>query len=151
MRSPWTANDDQPGPIGRRHNSAGGDLDQSVSIWTPRITPSRLGPRKPGQIAGVPTVAAAGGFAAVFAAGADVIVAGSAGRGAGIGLSGVTGAGAAGADEGAASTRTESRESSARARSRSSGVSVHRQCRSEPPSPLTPPVRRSVNTPHARK
>src|SRR4029453_6748462 len=48
-RSPSTANDDQPGPIGRRHNSIGGDFDQSVSIRTPRTMPSRLGPRKPGQ------------------------------------------------------------------------------------------------------
>src|SRR5688500_8301742 len=49
MKLPRTANDDQPGPIGRRHNSTGGDLDQSVSIRTPGTTPSRLGPRKPGH------------------------------------------------------------------------------------------------------
>ena len=47
--SPSTANDDQPGPIGRRHSSTGGDVDQSVSIRTPRTTPSRSGPRKPGH------------------------------------------------------------------------------------------------------
>src|SRR5207249_3840505 len=59
MRSPRTAKDDQPGPIGRRHNSTGGDLDQSVSICTPRTTPSRLGPRKPGHSALVLTLTSA--------------------------------------------------------------------------------------------
>src|SRR4051812_41669029 len=52
MRSPRTANDDHPGPIGCRHNSCGGDADQSVSMRTPRMIESRLGPRKPGQVAG---------------------------------------------------------------------------------------------------
>src|SRR5215468_4889410 len=41
--------------------------------------------------------------------------------------------------------------SSAKARSRSSGVGVHRQWKSESPSPDIPPVRRSVNTPHASR
>ena len=44
-----TAKDDQPGPIGRRHSSTGGDAAQSVLIRTPRTTPSRSGPRKPGH------------------------------------------------------------------------------------------------------
>ena len=45
----WTANDDHPGPTGRRHSCTGGDADQSVAIRTPRTTPSRFGPRKPGH------------------------------------------------------------------------------------------------------
>src|SRR5262249_29762223 len=52
MRSPLTANDDQPGPTGRRQSSAGGALDQSVAILTPRTPSSRSGPRKPGHSAG---------------------------------------------------------------------------------------------------
>src|SRR3954447_12901823 len=52
MRSPFTANDDQPGPIGRRQISAGGDDDQSVATLTPRTMSSRAGPRKPGHSAG---------------------------------------------------------------------------------------------------
>src|SRR5258708_30823362 len=51
MRLPLTAKDDQPGPIGRRQIWTGGDCDQSVAIRMPRITPSRLGPRKPGHSA----------------------------------------------------------------------------------------------------
>src|SRR6266536_212751 len=103
MRSPRTAKDDQPGPIGRRHNSTGGDLDQSVSICTPRTTPSRLGPRKPGQIAGVSAAGGTGGVSGVFAAfGADVGGSGSARAGAGGGCSGVAGATAAGAGGGTA-------------------------------------------------
>src|SRR5215472_13455212 len=51
MRSPWTAKDDQPGPIGRRHMATGGDACQSALIRTPATTPSRWGPRKPGQSA----------------------------------------------------------------------------------------------------
>src|SRR5215472_9886910 len=49
MRSPWTAKDDQPGPIGRRHIATGGDACQSALIRRPATTPSRWGPRKPGQ------------------------------------------------------------------------------------------------------
>ncbi len=37
------------------------------------------------------------------------------------------------------------------ARSRSSGVCVHRQWKSESASPVMPPVRTSVNTPHASR
>ena len=58
MRSPRTAKDDQPGPTGRRHSSTGGDVVQSVSIRTPRTTPSRSGPRKPGQPIRVPWMSA---------------------------------------------------------------------------------------------
>src|SRR5260221_13765825 len=69
MRLPLTANEDQPGPIGRRQTWTGGDCDQSVAICVPWITPSRSGPRKPGHSAGfVGTGAGAG--AAVSAAGA---------------------------------------------------------------------------------
>src|SRR5258707_1251089 len=61
MRLPLTANEDQPGPIGRRQTWTGGDCDQSVAICVPWITPSRSGPRKPGHSAGfVGTGAGAG-------------------------------------------------------------------------------------------
>jgi len=40
--------DPQPGPIGRRHSSTGGEVDQSVWICVPGIILSRPGPRKPG-------------------------------------------------------------------------------------------------------
>src|SRR5262245_44516946 len=70
MRSPSTAKDDQPGPIGRRHSSTGGDAAQSVAIHTPRTTPSRSGPRKPGQFAVAGAVAGAAAGAARGATGA---------------------------------------------------------------------------------
>src|SRR5688500_19546666 len=63
MCPPRTAKDDHPGPIGRRHNSTGGDLAQSVSIVTPRTMLSRAGPRKPGHSAPVGAFAATGGGA----------------------------------------------------------------------------------------
>src|SRR6187431_918770 len=52
MKSPSTANDDQPGPIRRRHSSAGGEADQSLTILTPGTAPLRAGPRNPGHSAG---------------------------------------------------------------------------------------------------
>ena len=48
---PRTANDDQPGPIGRRHIATGGFCDQSVSMRTPWTTLSRSAPRNPGHSA----------------------------------------------------------------------------------------------------
>ena len=57
---PWTAKDDQPGPIGRRHSSTGGDADQSVAMRAPRTMLLRSGPRKPGQSAPVSRAAGAG-------------------------------------------------------------------------------------------
>src|SRR5262245_16764007 len=70
MRSPWTANDDQPGPIGWRHISTGFVCAQSVSIRTPWMMLLRSGPRKPGHSAGGPfdstrRSATAGVFASV--------------------------------------------------------------------------------------
>src|SRR5207247_10698571 len=67
---------------------------------------------------------------------------GSAGAGA---ANSFSGASVAAADGGVAGS------SPAWARSRSSGVCVHRQWRSEWASPVIPPVRRSVNTPHASR
>src|SRR5207245_7360882 len=55
-------NDDQPGPICRRHSSTGGEVDQSVLIFMPGMMLSRPGPRKPGQLA--PVSASAGVLAA---------------------------------------------------------------------------------------
>src|SRR3989442_15838985 len=113
MRPPRTANDDQPGPIGRRNSSTGGDADQSVTIRTPGIIPSRRGPRNPGQ-SGPATVAAAvslGAAGTAFAVvGADLTGAGAAGVAAGV----------AGAVAGVAGSATGSL--AAWAKSRSSGV-----------------------------
>src|SRR5207249_4068718 len=58
--------DDHPGPIGRRQIATGGDFDQSVTIRTPRMMPSRPGPRKPGHSAGVS--GATGVASSIFAA-----------------------------------------------------------------------------------
>src|SRR5258708_39806637 len=113
MRPLWTAKEDQPGPIGRRHSSTGGDAVQSVTIRTPGILPSRRGPRNPGQLGS--------------ATGAAVVSLGTAlaGIGAGSVGTGITG-GVAGADAGAAESLTSSL--AAWTKSRSSGVCVHRQC-----------------------
>jgi hypothetical protein len=70
MRLPWTAKDDQPGPIGLRQSCTGGDAAQSVLIRTPGMTPSRCGPRKPGHSLGVSTFAGALGRTATGGAGA---------------------------------------------------------------------------------
>src|SRR5688500_16572820 len=126
-----TANDDQPGPIGRRHSSTGADLVQSVWIVRPRITLSRFGPRNPGHSTrrnpcslvaspleslvalgsaalSVSLLASTGvlGFSTFVAAGAAV-----------------TDGGAGAAASGAGRTETSSRPC---ARSRSSGDNVHR-------------------------
>src|SRR5262245_31768348 len=91
MRSPLTAKDDQPGPIGRRHSSFGGEADQSVLMCTAAAIPSRWGPRNPGQSRAAFATMAAG-------------VAAGAGRGATAGFSpplGVAPAGAGVGDSGA--------------------------------------------------
>src|SRR5206468_4969999 len=131
MRLPRTANDDHPGPIGWRQISRGGDRDQSALMRTPRTTPSRCGPRNPGQsdptfvavsVAAVAAISSLAGTADVpagvvaGAAGADDTSAGGAGA---TGFSGAFGVGAA--------TRGRIGSSPARARSRSSGDGVHRQ------------------------
>src|SRR5258708_6986016 len=89
MRSSWTAKDDHPGPIGRRHSSTSGDAAQSVTIRTPGIIPSRRGPRKPGH-SGLDTAAAGVSLDAV---GAALAVVGAALVGAGV-TAGVAGAAA---------------------------------------------------------
>src|SRR6266700_1796130 len=111
MRSPRTAKDDQPGPTGRRHIATGGDAVQSVLICTPPTLPSRWGPRNPGHTA---TVSAPPGAST---AGVDGSVAGFSGAGAEGSTTGLTGRGAAG-------------KAPDWATSRSSGVGVHRQCKS---------------------
>src|SRR5947207_13057480 len=131
MRPPWTAKDDQPGPIGRRHSSTGGDAAQSVAIRTPGITPSRRGPRNPGQ-SGPATVADGFSFGA---AGTTLAVVGA--DLAGAGVAGVT-AGVAGSATGSLAPW---------ARSRSSGVCVHRPCKSGLKSLETPPVRTNAHPP----
>src|SRR5712671_5812965 len=96
MRSRWTAKDDQPGPIGRRHSSTGGDAVQSLTIRTPGIIPSRRGPRKPGH-SGLDTAAT----------GVSLSAAGTAVAGAALAGAGVT-AGVAGAASGAAGSASGS-------------------------------------------
>src|SRR5437868_6106710 len=98
MKLPRTAKDDQPGPIGLRHSSTGFDWDQSVWMRTPRMTPSRFGPRKPDQL---PPVVAASGSALLFsgelaAATAGVGDAGCSLAGVGLGVSAGAGGSAAG-------------------------------------------------------
>src|SRR6187549_2141867 len=102
MRSPCTANDDQPGPTFRRHSSFGGAAIQSALMRRLRITPSRSGPRKPGHSAG--GIAAGGGAGAVVG-GAIVAVVGEVAvvvggvdtiGGAATGAAGAIGAGATG-------------------------------------------------------
>src|SRR5262245_62168632 len=89
MKLPWTAKDDQPGPTGFRQSSVGGDAVQSVAIRTPPTTPSRAGPRNPGQRAAASPRGAAvgrGGAAATAFLGMSAVgnVAGAGdGRGAG--------------------------------------------------------------------
>src|SRR5260370_23724550 len=114
MRPAWTAKDDQPGPIGRRQSSTGGDAAQSVIMCTPGIIPSRRGPRNPGHSG--PATAAAG--VSLGAAGAALAVAGAA----------LVGAGVAGVAAGAAGSTIGSLV--AWAKSRSSGVCAQRQCKS---------------------
>src|SRR5262245_26689903 len=136
MKLPWTAKDDQPGPTGFRQSSVGGDAVQSVAIRTPPTTPSRAGPRNPGQRAaasprgaavgrggGAPTDGAALGFPGLSAAGVGVRA----------------------GDGRAAGSRT------AWAISRSSELFDQRQPNVAAWSPLMPSVRTSVQTPHESK
>src|SRR5258706_9521274 len=64
MRSLPTANDDQPGPMGRRHSWTGGVEAQSVASRTPRTTPLRSDPRKPDHATVVFTAGAVDGIVA---------------------------------------------------------------------------------------
>ena len=97
MRSPLTANEDHPGPIGARHISTGGFCAQSVPMRVPPIAPSRWGPRKPGHSAGLCSIGSGGaargasakvrgGAAAGFGSGVATFV--SSTRGAGLGAGG---------------------------------------------------------------
>ena len=76
-----TANDDQPGPTGRRHSSIGGDLTQSVSIFAPGTTPSRLAPRNPAHSTPGNSRSLGRGAVPVTAAGGATFAAAGAGRG----------------------------------------------------------------------
>src|SRR5260370_26461076 len=120
MRLPLTAKADQPGPIGRRQIWTGGDCDQSVAIRMPRITPSRLGPRKAGHPARFHVAAGAANSVLTEdgAAGSFVVLFSGLATTAGFGVSGVAGADGSGF------------ASSAWASSRSSGVGVQRQWKS---------------------
>jgi len=89
MKSPSTANDDQPGPIRRRHNSVGGEADQSLTIFTPGTAPSRAGPRNPGHSAGFRTGTAASVTAvSVGSAFSGAVPTGATGSGIGSGRAG---------------------------------------------------------------
>src|ERR1035437_6529278 len=139
MRLPWTAKDDQPGPIGRRQSWTGGDTVQSVLIRTPGMTLSRCGPRKPGHSLGISTLAGAFGRTAAGGAGAT----GSLTDGATGNFSGT-----------AAATGTSGRAAGSmldRTRRSSSGVFVHRQCKSFLKLAVKPPVRMSAIPPHTAR
>src|SRR6266851_3779206 len=146
MRSPRTAKDDHPGPTGRRHIATGGDVVQSVLICTPATMPSRWGPRNPGHTApasarsGAPPAGVNGSVAGFLPDLApDSTMAGFSGAGAGVSATGLTGGGADG-------------KLPDWARSRSSGVCVHRQCKSLwRLAAVKPPVRTSAHTPHASR
>src|SRR5262245_13411823 len=133
MRPPATANDDQPGPIARRHSSTGGELAQSVLTRASFATPFRPGPRNPGH-AGV----AAGGASGVGLGSGRFLATAAVGAVLGAAL----GAGVAGAALTRAGGATVSRASS-----RCSGVGVQRQCKVRNELPLTPLVRTSVKHP----
>src|SRR5687768_2727783 len=119
MRSPRTAKDDHAGPIGLRHSCTGGDADQLVGIRTPRTTPSRARPRKPGHSARVTVRSLVAGPAASGA---------TAGAPGPAGLSPAPAAiGALGTSAGAEAGGTGLGSVTAWASSRSSGVGDHRQ------------------------
>src|SRR5687767_11169401 len=140
MTSPSTANDDHPGPTGRRHTSTGGEADQSVATRTPRAIPVRPAPRKPGQSADVSCSRETGAAAALGAL---------LGAGAGEGEALAAGAGASDGDAAGSGVVTATGSLAACASSFSSGVGDHRQARSLSKSLVTPPVRSSVNAPNA--
>src|ERR1022692_2920840 len=137
MRSSLTANEDHPGPTARRQSATGGDAVQSVLICTSWITPSRWGPRKPDQSARVSALGAAmaTSLEADFGSDAFPAIVFSAIVAA---LSGIVTAGT-GSSCGDSATK------------RSSGVGVHRQCKSLVKLPVMPPIRRRVHAPHARR
>src|SRR5579862_6304832 len=135
MRPSPTANDDQPGPTGRRHISFGGDADQSVSIRMPGTTLSRWGPRNPGQSM---CEFAASAISASAALGTTGDVLGAAGVSAGVAGTGT-----------AAGTATGSLP--ARANNSSSEVCFQRQLICGRPPPVTPPVRTSAQNPQASR
>src|SRR5262249_40098236 len=133
MKLPRTAKDDQPGPTGRRHISTGFDWDQSVWMRTPRMTPSRFGPRKPDQLA--PAVATS--ESALLFSGETAVAAAGVGD-AGCSLVGVGPGISAGAAAGAGEGTAGSFSLPPCARRRCSGLGVHRQWISESPSPVMP-------------
>ena len=149
MRPSRTAKDDQPGPTGRRHSSTGGDADQLVSIRTPGMTPSRWGPRKPGQSALIVAAGGAGSCAAgslreIFAAAGTgkIAVDSTPARATTGSAAGFTAAGGGGMAVGRPLAWT---------RSLSSAVAVQRHARSTPPPPVIPLVRKSAHPKHASR
>src|SRR5262245_41450945 len=129
MRSLRTENDDQPGPMGRRQSSTGGDADQFVLMRTPRMMPSRCGPRNPGHAAGGSSLAGAGASSDGFGDSLE-LEAGAFAIGAAAGASGVEGAGVAGSGtltRGGAGSGSGFGSSLPIASRRSSGVGVQRQ------------------------
>ena len=137
IKSPATANDDQPGPTRRRQTCVGGDAVQSVPIRVFLITLLRFGPRKPLHITG--STAGTG-------AGSPVLSTRTAARG-GVGGSFATAAGVAGVGF-ASGTEDPGGGGNVSLRvaasSRSSAVGFHRHVSWNPPSPLTPSVRAST-------
>ena len=158
MRSPSTANEDHPGPIGRRHNLDRRRADQSVAIRTPRTTLSRAGPRKPGHSERVATgaVAVPRGATGARAAGAAGLLAAGAARRAGPQVRRVPllarwrgGAAATGARRGRRRREWHRApglgEQALLGRRRPAPVQVRL------PSPLMPPVRTSAISPQASR
>src|SRR5688500_9358902 len=136
MRSPWTANDDQPGPIGLRQIATGGLAAQLVSIRVPRSTLPRVEPRKPAHDGRTPTAAGAADAAATAgeaAAGSADAGAPEAGTASGVGVA-TTPAGASEVFTGASVSLRVC------ASSRCSAVGVQRHAISDP-APRTPSVR----------
>src|SRR5258708_27058615 len=138
MRLGVAAKDDQPGPIGRRQIWTGGDCDQSVAIRMPRITPSRLGPRKPGHSARFHVAAGAANsvLTADGAAGSFVVLTSGVTATADFGVASAAGADASGFG------------SSPWASSRPSGGGVPRHWKSDLPLALRPPVRTITHRRH---
>ena len=141
-RSPRTAKDDQPGPIGRRHSSTGGDCGPVGLDPHAANDAVALGSAKAGPLGSSRRCAESRRFGCVGFATSGF----RRRRPARPERSRV----ACGSDAGSLSCR-HGRSSRRRRRhrrlgdrSRSSGVGVHRQCESEPCSPVMPPVRRSV-------
>src|ERR1022692_1664609 len=157
MRPPRTANDDHPGPTGRRHSATGGDAVQSVLMRTPGTISSRWGPRKPGQSGAVPAPAGTDGTntgslpARATSRLSEVLAAaGPGGIAAGSRAGWATGSFSGDAAAGASGSATASLPDWAM--SRSSGVFAHRQCKSlRKLLAVKPPVRTSAHPPHASR